>query len=143
LRTLENEVRIRASRPEGDLFYEAFAEKGRGTYDILLFIYAATIPSLSVGGVDAFIPGFTGDNGGSALVFAPVVDPSFRGAFLNAGSIVYHELLHAMGVPEQYDLRSPDVFEQQKERDDVLGSGTLGPLSQTRVGVDVKRGMGL
>lgn len=143
LRPLENEVRIRATHPDGDLFQEMFAKEDPGAYDILLFIYAETIPSLSIGGVDAFIPGFTGDTGGSALVFAPVVDPSFRSAFLNAGSIVYHELLHAMGVPEQYDLRSPNVFEQQKERNDILGIGTLLPLSRTRVGEDVKKGMGL
>lgn len=143
LSAVEAELAARLFRPDGDLYDADYAVSQKDAYHILLVVYAEPVPLLRLAGQAVFIPGLTNEVGTAALVFRPVVDPQFRAVWPNGGTVLYHELMHTMGVPEQYDLSSIHVLEQQQKRGDVMGHGTQSPLLTTFVGGDIKRGMGL
>lgn len=142
LRALELEVKQRLFQGGGDVYDADFSVSADGAYRILLIVYAAPIPKGVFGGREASIPGLTDDAGTSALVFRPLVDPQLSSLFPYAASVVYHELLHAMGVPEFYDAQSVNVLKQQTERQDIMGQGVLEPIMTTFVADDVRRTMG-
>ncbi|OHA48209.1 MAG: hypothetical protein A2991_03400 [Candidatus Terrybacteria bacterium RIFCSPLOWO2_01_FULL_58_14] len=144
LRMIEQEVEGRILREGGDLYDATFARNVAGTYHILLIAYGAPIPSATFAGQEWRVPGMAGDAGTTtALVFRSMTDPQMRSLWPNAAAVIAHELLHTMGVPEQYDPRSSGLMAQRANRRDIMGSGVAEPIAATFIGDDVKRAMGL
>ena len=143
LQALELELNERLFSGSGDLFDARFAQVEEDEYTVTLIVYVASLPVVRIAGEEQLVSGIVGEFGPPALIFSPVVDPLFKySAFSNSASIIYHELLHAMGVPEQYDLLASDALRQRDTRGDVFGRGTEQPLLNTYVGQDIKQQMG-
>lgn len=140
---LHDEISERLLHPGGDLYDAAFNQSDKNIYTIHLFIFDMPTPSKHIAGRSALVPGLTDDTEAASLVFSDIVDPG-RGRvdYPNGTSIIYHELLHAMDVPEFYDADTENTFEKRTLRSDIMGSGADLPLSATYIGADIKEHMG-
>ncbi|OHB22363.1 MAG: hypothetical protein A2939_03585 [Parcubacteria group bacterium RIFCSPLOWO2_01_FULL_48_18] len=142
LAVITNELHERIFLKSGDLYREDFSGRAEGEYMILFIVYASRIP-LNPYAIEAGvgIAGLAADIGTTIVVFSPMFEP--EGIYnLNAASVVYHELAHAMGAPEQYDQYSADMIEQRNARADIMGIGASEPLLTTYLGKDIKVQMG-
>lgn len=140
LRFINHELHNRLFSSQGDLYNKGFVQGGDDTYEVIMIIYVANVPRVSFR--DEILPlfAFTDDleSTRSFLVYYPL----FKNYELTAAAI-YHELLHVMGVPEQYDLFSSDVLQQVEARGDIMGIGASGFLLETYLGNDIKTNMGI
>lgn len=139
---IESELQSRIFNEEGDLYDFSFAQKSADSFSVLLVVYVTDLRSIPEF-FGAPIAGAASEEEAFTLIFSPVVDPNVSVSFLPADLIIYHELMHAFGVPEQYDLKSANPLEQARKRDDVMGFVDNGPLDNTYIDMDIKTRMGL
>lgn len=140
LNKVESELRTRVFVKTGDLYDPTFVESGGDEYAVNLIVYLG--PPLiheDFRGQALFVPAFTNYSKSTFLVVSPVLE---SGLTYDPASIIYHEFLHTLGVPEQYNQFSLDFFSERNERTDVMGRGADLPLLQTYIGEDIKRKMG-
>lgn len=137
---INSELRNRVFTKTGDLYDQAFVKLDDNEYTTNVIIYAGFPPmSDDVHGQTIFTPAFTNYSKSTFLVFSPLLEPR---ATFNADSMIYHELLHTLGVPEQYNVFSLDFFIERNERADIMGRGSDKSLLNTYIGEDIKRKMG-
>ena len=113
IKKLVAEIGRRVYNPEGDLYDAKFARRGAGELPVRVFVYQGVGASSGVLSVIVAYDYFTKTN------YAPTV--------------IYHELLHTIGVPDAYDYDT-----NASQSDDIMGSGREKLLLETYIRDGIK-----
>lgn len=114
VKKLVAETGRRVYNPAGDLYDAQFARRGAGELPVRVFAYQGVGASSGVLSIIAAYDYFTETN------YAPTV--------------IYHELLHVIGVPDAYDYDT-----NASQSDDIMGAGREKPILETYVRDEIKR----
>lgn len=116
IKRLIAETGRRVYRSEGDLYNEQFIRRGKGELPVRVFIYQGV--------------------GASSGVLGVIVSYDYFKQTQYAPTVVYHELLHILGVPDSYDYATG-----VSQSDDIMGSGREKTLLETYIRDEIKRGL--
>lgn len=125
LKTIFDEIKRRAFESGGDIFNNDFAVFGKEEYPAYGFIYEGKGASgLALEKEGAFIL--------ARAFIAQKQYASFR------SSLLYHELGHTFGLPDQYDVENNDVFSN-----DIMGAGRKKPIEVNYLDRQLLKGLGV
>lgn len=106
----------RVYNPGGDLYDKHFTERRQNELPVRLFAYQGV--------------------GASSGVLNVIVSYDYFAKTDYAPTVVYHELLHTLGVPDSYDYATGAA-----QSDDIMGLGREKPLLETYVRDEIKRAL--
>lgn len=116
IKKITNETSGRIYGKNGDLYNERFVARRQDELPVRVFAYQGVGASSGVLSIIASYDYFTKTD------YAPTV--------------VYHELLHVIGVPDSYDYATG-----ASQSDDIMGAGREKPILETYIRNEIKRGL--
>jgi len=111
-----SEVARRIYNENGDLYNESFQSRKGNELPIKVFVYEGVGASSGVLNVLVAYEYFSNTNYGA--------------------TVLYHEILHNLGVPDSYDYET-----NVSHSDDIMGSGRNKPIEQTYIRNEIKEQM--
>lgn len=116
IKRLIAETGRRIYNPTGDLYSEQFIRRGKGELPVRVFVYQGV--------------------GASSGVLGIIASYDYFKQTSHAPTVVYHELLHTLGVPDLYDYATG-----ASQSDDIMGAGREKPLLETYIREEIKKGL--